>query len=247
MKPYPARPEHCIAFYPRGFTKVDDPVAGLQYIQSKAFISGQYTYRINKYASTPEFLMILVVFHPGALYQLTGIPASEFQNKGFDLEMIFPAQTRQLNEQLAGANSYPDMLKLIDQFLLSQFSRNDAEYDVPVNKVLRLMMHGHTMKSVEQLAGEACLSMRQLERVFMNRCGISPSKMMQIVRFNKAYQMKLKHPEMSWLRIAMECDYHDYQHLARAFREFAMNSPNQLFETESKAPEHLLGLTKFSA
>lgn len=247
MKPYPARPEHCIAFYPKGFAKVDDPIEGHEYTQSKAFLSGQYTYRINKYASTPEFLMILVVFHPGALYQLTGIPASEFQNKGFDLELIFPSETRQLNEHLANTESYSEMLQLINQFLLKQFSRNDTEYDLPVHKLLRLMMNGHTMASVEKLAGEACLSMRQLERVFVNNCGVSPSRMMQIVRFNEAYLMKMKHPEMSWLRIAMECNYHDYQHLSKAFREFAMTSPNQLFETESMAPEHLLGLTKFSA
>lgn len=247
MKPYPARPEHCIAFYPKGYTYVEDPVAGVQYLQSKAFVSGQYTYRIDKYASLPEFLMILVVFHPGALHQLTGIPATEFQNKGFDLELIFPSETRQLNEQLANAVGYHEMLQLIDQFLLKQFSKTDVAEDLPVNKVLRLMMEGYTLASVESLAGDACLSMRQLERVFMNNCGVSPSKMMQIVRFNKAYQMKLNKPEMTWLRIAMECNYHDYQHLAKAFREFALATPNQLFETESRAPEHLLGLTNFSA
>ncbi|ULQ54914.1 hypothetical protein KJS94_09715 [Flavihumibacter rivuli] len=39
-----------------------------------------------------------------------------------------------------------------------------------------------------------------------------------------------------------ECGYHDYQHLAKDYREFANGSPNDFFREESKAPERVLGL-----
>ena len=246
MKPYAARPEHCLAFYPRGFTRVEDPVSGQSFVQSKVYLSGQYTHRINKYASTPEFLMILVVFHPGAVYRLTGIPASELHNRGYDLECIFPEATRCIAEQLANAHDYREMLDRIDLFLLQLADRCKAVDEWPVHRLMRAMVGAHTIQGVEQLAAEACLSVRQLERVFLQQCGISPGKMLQIVRFDRAYRLRLEHPEFSWLRIAMECGYHDYQHLAKAFREFAHASPNEILPAETMAPEHQLGLVRYA-
>jgi AraC-like DNA-binding protein len=49
---------------------------------------------------------------------------------------------------------------------------------------------------------------------------------------------------MDWLRIALECNYHDYQHLVRDYKDFTGYGPNAFHEIESKAPERSFGLSE---
>ena len=241
-KPYAARPEHCIAFFVKGGSVISDANGQNGILLPKTFLSGQFTHRINKQVAGSEMLMILVVFLPGAIQQLTGIPAAELMNTGINLADLWDSQTRELEDRLANATAYSDMMQLIDQFFLKAYRRKDELDERPVHRMFRQMMTGGDMKTVERTAYDACLSMRQLERYFQQYCGVSPSKMMQIVRFDQAYRLRLMHPEYSWLRIAMQCGYHDYQHMAKGFREFAHASPTALFSEDAQAPEQQLGL-----
>ena len=241
-KPYPARPEHCITFCVRGRITVIHPITGEAIITPRSYLSGQYTQRINKLCMEKELLMVLVVFHPGAVHQLTGIPCNELQDTGINLADVFYSDTKSLETKLDNAGSYDELLRLVDAFLKELYAKKELLAERPLHKVFRMMMAGSDMTRVEKLASEACLSIRQLERQFMQWCGVSPSRMMQIVRFDQAYRLKLQHPEYNWLRIAMHCGFHDYQHLAKAFQTFALASPGTLFSDEAKSPERKLGL-----
>src|SRR5215510_3200671 len=68
-KPYPVRPEHCMAFYPRGFEITELIMDKSMITRPRSVITGQFTNRINRLTTCSEFLMILVVFKPGALYK----------------------------------------------------------------------------------------------------------------------------------------------------------------------------------
>lgn len=48
---------------------------------------------------------------------------------------------------------------------------------------------------------------------------------------------------MDWLRIAIECDYFDYQHLVKDYIGFTGITPNEFHVLESKSPERILGLS----
>jgi len=48
---------------------------------------------------------------------------------------------------------------------------------------------------------------------------------------------------MDWLRIAIECDYFDYQHLVKEYKDFTRLTPNELHLLELNSPENKLGLT----
>ena len=46
---------------------------------------------------------------------------------------------------------------------------------------------------------------------------------------------------MDWLRIAVECDYHDYQHLVKDYKELTGFSPNKFNEIDANGPERVFG------
>ena len=56
--------------------------------------------------------------------------------------------------------------------------------------------------------------------------------------------MKNIFPDMDWLRIAIECNFHDYQHLAKNYKEFTGLPPAAFHEVENKSPERNFGLAE---
>lgn len=242
-KPYPPRPENCIAFYLRGFEVTRHLHDEKSFLKPRSVITGQYTHRIDRISSPVEFLMIQVVFKPGALFRLTGIPFNEMQNTHVDLESVFPKEGRMVNDRLGSCNNYREMIMIVEKFLVEihlKIKVPSRTYD----EVFNLLLASQTKYSLKWLASQSCLSTRQFERKSNQYLGICPQLFARIVRFNQSYELRLKKPGLDWLSIAVACDYHDYQHLVRDFKEFTQVTPNMLFAAESKVLERALGLNK---
>jgi len=242
FKPYPPRPEQCIAFYPRGSEFTELVPDGVQIKKPRSVITGQFTNRINRY-TTNEFMILIVVFKPGALHRLTGMSFQTLMNNHVDLESVFPIETRKVNERLNSSNEYAEMISIIEAYLLTM-AKNIKVESRPADQVLMLVGNKPQKYSLDWLAREACLSPRQLERKFYQYLGVCPKTFARVVRFDQSYKMRLKYPNDDWLSIAVACGYHDYQHMVRDYKEFGSATPNVLFDEEHKAPERMLGLNK---
>lgn len=97
---------------------------------------------------------------------------------------------------------------------------------------------------LDWLARESCLCTKQFKRKFNERIGVNPKTYARIIRFNKAFNTKNAHPNWDWLKIAIQCNYSDYQHLSKDYKEFAGLTPPELHLLECNSPENVLGLTK---
>lgn len=241
-KPFPARPEQCMTFYPRGYEITEVAPEFLKVVKPRSVISGQYTCRINRYSGTSEFLMIQVVFHPGILHRLIGIPFYELVNKHLDLEYVLGRESIILNDKLSNTSDYKEMISLIEDFLL-QLSLRQKE-SAPADEIFKLMAEQPGRFSLQWLADQACLSSRQFERRAKQYLGISPHLFARIARFNESYKLRLKAPAEDWLSIAVAAGYHDYQHMVRDYKEFATTTPTILFRQEYNTLERILGLHK---
>ncbi|QNA44015.1 AraC family transcriptional regulator [Lacibacter sediminis] len=209
----------------------------------RSVITGQFTSRINRLSASSEILMIQVVFKPGGIYRLTGIPGSELLNQHIDLESVFPVEGRETNDKLADAQSYVEMIGFIEEFLLTIVKKIRAKNE-PFEEVFQLIAANNQNHSIDWLASQACLSQRQFERKSEKYVGVSPKHFSRIARFHQSYCMRLANPFHSWLTIAIATGYHDYQHLVKDYKEFASVPPTLLFNQESKALERTLGLLK---
>jgi AraC-like DNA-binding protein len=242
-KPYTPKPEQCMTFYVRGFEITEIISLNLQIKKPRSVLSGQYTYRVNRYSGSSEFLMILVVFKPGALHKLIGIPFNELVNHYYDLEDVFPIEARRVNEKLNSCSDYGEMISIIESFLISLLQKQKIS-TIPADEVFNIINTAKMKYSLSWLANQACLSPRQFERKAYQFLGVSPQLFARIVRFNESYKMRLHSPHEDWLSIAVACGYHDYQHLVRDYKQFAYTTPNKLFADESKVLERVLGLNK---
>lgn len=240
-KPFPPRPEQCITFFVRGSETSRYLKDGRELKKPRSVISGQFTCRVDSFVSYPEILMIMVDFQPGALYRLTGIPFTEFTNKEIDAEAVLP-KINTVNEQLSSTESYGEMVQIVERFFAKLVQSSSKEL-LAVDRLL-ITATKEPDHPVDWLARNAYLSPRQLERKFDERIGISPKTFLRISRFSQSYWLHLKHPTLSWYKLALTCGYTDYQHLVKDYRAFANANPNNFFQEEKMAPGRLLGLNK---
>lgn len=242
IKAYPPRPEQCLAFYPYDRETVEYVGSDKVVNHLPVVLYGQFTQVTNRMIGH-QFLVFQIVFYPGALYNLTGIPSSELVNEYLEGSIFFGNQVHQVNEQLYEAKSYEMMIAIGNQFVRTLIAKSIKPI-LPIDWACAQMLNKTSQLSIDQIARQACYSARQLERKFKERTGVNPKLFMRIIRFDNAFRQKNSHPSMDWLRIALECDYHDYQHLVRDYKDFTQLSPNQFHLIEDKAPERKFGLNE---
>lgn len=247
VKPYWPRPEQCLAFYPRDPETVIYADSGRQEQKSRSALIGQPTVVTNRHVGR-HCLIFQVVFQPGALFRLTGLPLHELTNTFVDAEAIFSPEIRLVNERLSSTDRYDEMTTIVETFLyyLIRKARKDS---LPIDRVSQLMLNAagtinSASRSVDWLAQEACLSTKQFYRKSRERMGISPKLFDRIIRFDNAVKLHNAQPAKDWLSIALESGYHDYQHMVRDFREFTTLAPTAFSHQESKAPERAFGLVE---
>jgi AraC-like DNA-binding protein len=232
-KPFPAGPEQCLYFYARDEVRSFKNSNPEPMSSSPSLIVGPQVTRVNLWLY-PNHLTVAVYFHPGGLHRLLGgMPMTEVFDFPIDSALIWPAEIRELNEQLATTENYDLMVALVEGFLVRQFARNTLRLD-PIDRALQLMLRPQQALTVDQWADIACLSTRQFRRKFYEKMGLSPKVFARIVRFNRAFRLKEKNPRLDWLDIICLTGYHDFQHLLRDFREFSHSTPTLLLEEEQK-------------
>jgi AraC-like DNA-binding protein len=225
----PPLPEHCLFFYVRDKSDAEDISTRKKETLSSCIIVGPH---VNRHGITPgrNHLMIKVGFQPGGLYRFLGIPMNELLcNNAFNGMDFLGREINEVNERLQEAVSFTEMKLIVEKFLLSRL--NKLKQALPIDEVLPLLIKQRGLIKIEHLASDACLSVRQFERIFQQRIGLPPKYFSRLVRFAQAWIMKEQEPGISWIKIAYECGYFDQMHLIRDFQEFSGTNPS-IIESE---------------
>jgi AraC-like DNA-binding protein len=242
FKAYPPRPEHCIAFYPYDTETVE--FADGQPTKSKlpVVLYGQFSAVTKRHIGT-NFLVVQIIFLPGAFYRLTGIPANCITNQYTDARLLLGNQLNLVNEQLFYAKDYKAMIEIVNTFVRSLL-RNIQQPPHPIENAFKMMLYGNRQYTLQSIASQACLGLRQFERKCKIYTGVNPKLYARIIRFDNAFRLKNTQPKMDWLSVAVQTDCHDYQHLVKEYKDFTGLSPQQFHQIENNAPERTFGLSE---
>jgi AraC-like DNA-binding protein len=244
VKPYWPRPENCLAFYPREASLIERSNGVMEEWKPRSTLIGQPTCITNRQVGA-NFVLFQIVFQPGALYRLTGIPAHALTNQFVDAEAIFSPEIGLVNERLSSTDNHLEMIAIVEDFLYYLVRKQPGRYarygHLPIDKVGQFLLQNPTRFSLDWLADQACLSTKQFYNLFVQRMGISPKHYARIARFDQTVKLKNAQPHKDWLSIALDLNYHDYQHLVRDYNEFTHLTPTQFAQKESHAPERAFG------
>ena len=241
VKPFPAPPTQGLTFYPRGFLTARCPAAGTATLRPRTVVYGQQLTRLDLVLCQGEYMMVDVQFQPGVLAKFLRQPLLEFVNQNVDAEAVLGPEVRRLNDQLANATDYGQLVPLLEDYLWPRLQAEKLTLR-PIDRVSQLMRQAARPESLAAWASHACLSLSQFERLFRQQMGVSPKLYARIVRFDHAFRLKEAAPALDWLDVALHAGYHDYQHLVKDFQQFAGTTPPRLLAENTRAPEKWLGL-----
>ncbi|WP_201983970.1 helix-turn-helix domain-containing protein [Hymenobacter rubidus] len=234
------RPEHCLTFYAREGQKFSSLAGDDIREYPPCVVSGLLNRPIYRYGAH-DFWAIKVVLRPGAFFRLLHIPATHLTNTFINAEDVWGTPVRRVCERVANSTNLAEMLAIIEVFLES-LARKTLASPQPIDRAVMSLAGVGAAHSVETLANQACLSLRQFIRKFEERIGVSATTYQRIVRFDKAFRLKNNRPTADWLSVALATGYCDYQHLAKDFKAFTTFTPPAFYEIEQTSPERKFGL-----
>jgi AraC-like DNA-binding protein len=153
--------------------------------------------------------------------------ASQLNDKVEPLESALGADARHLFEQIVNARSPKQTVDTVERFL------RPLE---PPDRAHRALDHLSACDlSVDRLAAESGISVRQLRRACLQRAGVSPKYLSRILRFRRAAEHIGKVADqgaaITWAEVAAACGYFDQAHFIRDFQEFTGSTPGRYLQS----------------
>jgi AraC-like DNA-binding protein len=240
VRTYIPQPEQCLTFNPRGkITAINRHTSEIQR-RNYSYLSGQQTSCLDLYFDA-DYLMLKIVFQPGAIFQLLGIPLNEIADRYIDASSIVDLEMREVNQRLGDTDDYLKMIVIVEEYLIQKV-RKIRQLHSPIEKIATIISNRPHKFTLAWFADQACLSPRQFERKFLERVGVRPKLYCRIARFYQAFEMKQNNPGLEWLYVAIACGYTDFQHLSKEFKEFSGQTPTALLTGQNQVVEKLLKL-----
>ena len=240
IKFHTPRPEHSITFYvrdPQKFSPINSETVS---IYPRCVINGMYTIPLKRYGNH-DFCAIKVVLQPTTLSRLRIIRVKELNDSHINAEDCLGIPLSILCEQLIQMDAIGKMIDAIEYYLIRLIEQRCKAVE-PIDKVSQFIIKQDKDASLDWLASQSCLSIRQFIRRFEEHIGVSAKTFQKLVRFDRAYRLKNNQPDNDWLYIALACGYYDYQHLVKDFKTFVNLTPNAFYEIEKASPERVFAL-----
>lgn len=242
LKAYPPRPESCLLFYPIGSETVRLAKTDRIVHVPPVAVSGQQLGMNYRSIQGREFLTIQVIFQPGMLHYLSQYEGNELIDQYVAGEDLFSKDLGIVNAKLQDAIGYDEMISIVEAFLTNLLNKKKLPGH-PIEKASRELLFSRGIASIEWLARESCMSLKQFERKFMKLTGVTPKHFARVARFDRSFRLKNKRPDLDWLSVAVACGYADYQHMAKDYKSFTSLTPPQMQALENNSPEKSLGLS----
>jgi AraC-like DNA-binding protein len=230
---YPPTPQHCIFLYIKESFKAKKVNETEYKVRPKAVVVGPQVSRMEL-AVENDHTVAVIGFLPGGLYRLLGIPMEEIFDEGYDAFELIGRDIIDLVDRCAEIDNLDQIHECVENYLLGKLTR--VKELLPVDKALIQMLRFQGNMPISQVAGLACLGVRQFERKCKERLGFSPKVYSRLIRFSNAYQIFERSQSPNWTEIAYQAGYYDQMHFIRDFKEFSGITPTMMEEELKRKP-----------
>jgi AraC-like DNA-binding protein len=174
--------------------------------------------------------VIFVTFFPAGACHFFNFALSEVENRSINLGDIFSAEVRRTEEKLANGKTVPDLIHIIEDFLIQRFNPvPEVDYAIALGGV-EMIRKTNGQISTPSLASELSVSSRSLERKFAAYIGKSPKQFMRLVRFQNTILDISRNRNFSLTGYAYRNGYYDQSHFIREFKQLSGYTPGEFFK-----------------
>ena len=234
QSPQPERilPDGCIELILNFGAKFSQHCDDKRSLQPRNFLVGQMTGPIL-ISPTGAVELVGIRFHPGGTLPFLRLPLEQVTDEVVELGSLSRKLERELLDAVSESSSLPQKIAAVEVFLTRCVA--NLEHSRVMMLAAKIVETAGAV-SVDQLANDAGISSRQLERRFLREVGVGPKLLGRIIRFQQVFRA-VEQCNAAWSTIALECGYYDQAHLIRDFNQFAQQTPAVLFSHQSPLTE----------
>ncbi len=146
-------------------------------------------------------------------------------------EAVFGQTINQLESEVVELETAELAFQRIDSFLDQLRPEATREMEL-VNQVVQTILTDPNLLRVDLVAEQFGLSIRKLQRLFLNYVGVSPKWVVQRFRLIEAAErMRGVAVPLDFTRLALELGYSDQSHFIRDFKVMVGMTPAKYFES----------------
>jgi AraC-like DNA-binding protein len=168
-----------------------------------------------------------IFLKPFASWELFRILPAEFADQEFQAREVFGPWITDLWLKLAECDTFCDRVRVATEALLP-FAEH-ASLPTRTMAAAQNLFQADFGIPIQQLAHEACMSIRTYERKFVEELGLSPKLFARLRRFQTALDRK-RTSGTRWLDVAHDSGYFDQMHMVKEFRVFGRDAPSRLLQ-----------------
>jgi AraC-like DNA-binding protein len=201
------------------------PVVNVVLVDGRAVVNGPSTQMTSRtLAGAGRGLGIM--FRPGGFRPLLGRSLSTIADQTRPAAEVLGEGIARLAAAVAGDGGPGPIVDALDRLLAALVPARPQACE-ETSAIVERVATDPSVVRVEALAGEAGLSVRQLQRRFADHVGLSPKAVIRRYRLFEAAERARRDDMVDWAALAAELHYSDQPHLVRDFRSTFGLPPEQ--------------------
>lgn len=188
---------------------------------AKGFIVGNMTRPLWS-KNEHQTLLIGIRFHPGGIKRIVKEPLHHFTDKNISIDDLDDRSLSRLRDQI-DKGMLTNWIKSLDHFFLNFTIA--AGRPTSFDHSLSIIRTSKGAVPVNKIARQAGISVKQMERKFMENVGVGPKQLSQILRFRETISLLNSTPDL--LSLSLQLGYSDHAHLTKSFKAYAGMTPTE--------------------
>lgn len=194
--------------------------------QNKAFVSGPMThYQYSEFGIDTDLLGVR--FKAENFTYISKIPPIEMTNLRIELSTVIPRFDPIILTQLSDSISFDDKKEFLEIVVAQAANEHHQNHDELISSITDYIRFSKGIINIKETAKSHHISLRQLERRFKQRTGLTIKEFSSVVRFRNAKETISKFKETSLLNIAFDSGFFDHSHMNYEFNRIAGENPSQ--------------------
>jgi AraC-like DNA-binding protein len=244
--PLPARSDCFLQFYLADRYQVVTVATGTVHRAPRCVLVGPHRQRREDLVSQGHLKTFTVSFSAVGFHALFGIPARLICDFAGDASLVLGASVLELESRLAAAKE-SELPAVAEQFLFTRLTGSGAGWGGGLEaSIVREIQARHGSVAIRDVTERYGLSVRQVERTFLETIGLSPKTYARLTRLRLALKLSGDVGEPNWGAIAAASGYFDQSHMVRDFRAFNGATPVQFLGLRRKLSESETRVTEMS-
>lgn len=179
-------------------------------------------------------------FYPYAIPLLFGISSRDTTSQSLELQHLFGSNAPTIIDEVLDKASDEERLHYLTRLLERHIHGKTP--DPIIEAAVQYFLANNGQGSIDELCTYLGYSVRQVERSFKEKIGISPKMYARIIRFHGAIRKYNQQTFANLSQLALSSGFSDQAHFIREFQQFSGIKPRHYFKelnTDMSFIEHL--------